>query len=292
MRSHRRTKAWLLAVIFCLILGAAASWLLGSFAVRGHPSTVPASAPPARDFFLTTDDGLRIAATYRPGARPRAPAVLLLHGVDGSRTQTAANARWLSAQGYATLAIDFRGHGQSDQSARSFGFAEAADAAAAFRWLKRRQGGAPVAIVGISLGGAASLLGPDGPIRADALVLQAVYPSLRQAIYNRIASRAGALPAYALEPLLSFQSRPRFGVWPSRIAPIDALRRYRGPVLIIGGMDDSATPPDESRAMFDAAAGPKRLLLVPGKNHDAITNDDDPAYRAELLRFLRQTIGR
>lgn len=240
---------------------------------------------------LTASDGLRIAATYRPGHRAAAPAVLLLHGVGASRAQVAATAEWLSAQGYATLAIDFRGHGQWTLTPRSFGPEESADAIAAFRWLKRRQRGARIAIVGISLGGAASLLGPDGPIPADALVLQAVYPSLRQAIRNRIASRIGAFPAYALEPLLSFQSRPRFGLWPSEIAPIDALRRYRGPVLIIGGMEDRSTPPAESRAMYQAAPGPRRLLLVPGKDHDAITNNDDPAYRAALLQFLRRTIG-
>lgn len=265
---------------------------MGSLAVRGHRSAVVSAQPPAQDIVLATSDGLQIAATYRPGSRADAPAVLLLHGVAASRAQTAANAAWLSEHGYATLAIDFRGHGQSTLTPRSFGPNESADASAAFRWLKHRQRDAPVAIVGISLGGAATLLGPDGPIPADALVLQAVYPRFRQAIRNRIASRVGARPAYALEPLLSFQSRPRFGIWPSRIAPIDALRRYRGPVLIVGGMEDSSTPPDESRALFDAAPGPKRLLLVPGKDHGAITNNDDPAYRAELLRFLRQTIGR
>ena len=95
--------------------------------------------------------------------------MLLLHGVGASRQATAANAEWLASLGYATLAIDFRGHGGSSSEPRTFGFDEALDAHAAFAWLKRRQGDAPVAIIGISLGGAASLLGDDGPIHADAL---------------------------------------------------------------------------------------------------------------------------
>lgn len=280
-----------MALAVCLSAGLGLSWLVGSRMIRGHQEAVTRAEPPALDFFLTSEDGARIAATYRPGRTAIAPAILLLHGVDGSRTQTAANAVWLNSQGYATLAIDFRGHGASTLTSRSFGLHEAMDAAAAFRWLKQRQGNARIAIVGASLGGAASLLGEAGPLPADALVLQAVYPDLRSAIYNRIESRLGPFPALALEPLLSFQSRPRFGVWPSRLSPINALPSYNGPVLIVGGMEDSSTPPNEARAMYDAASGPKHLVLIPGQDHAATTTGNDATYRAHLLRFLRETIG-
>jgi len=288
-RAARRTIA--LALAICLAGGLGLSWLVGPILIRGHASAVTRTASPAVDFFLTSEDGARVAATYRPGRTAAGPAVLLLHGVDGSRDQTAANVIWLNNQGYATLTIDFRGHGASTLTSRSFGLNEAMDAATAFHWLKRRQRNARVAIVGASLGGAASLLGASGPLPADALVLQAVYPDLRSAIHNRIESRLGYLPALALEPLLSFQSRARFGAWPSRLSPVRALPSYDGPVFIVGGAGDSATPPDEVRAMYDAATGPKRFLLIPGLDHAAATTGDDSVYRAQLLRFLRETIG-
>lgn len=216
---------------------------------------------------------------------------MLLHGVNASRQATAANAAWLASLDYATLTIDFRGHGQSDLAPRTFGIDEALDARAAFDWLKRRQGGAPVAVIGISLGGAASLLGENGPLPADALILQAVYPDIRHAIRNRIASRMSTGIGYLLEPLLSFQAPIRFGVWPSRLSPLNALRRYHGPVLIVGGKQDQSTPPDESRAMFAAAAGPKRLWLVPTGDHGEICGLADAAYRDRVRRFLAEAIG-
>ena len=195
---------------------------------HGRASFVPPAAAPAQDVGLRTSDGIAIAATFRPGSSERAPGVLLLHGVGASRQAVAANAAWLSDHGYATLAIDFRGHGQSDMAPRSFGLHEAADVRAAFAWLKRRQRGGPVAILGISLGGAASLIGDSGPVPADALILQAVYPDIRHAIRNRIASRVGSALATLAEPLLSYQALPRFGVWPQRLLPITALAAYRG----------------------------------------------------------------
>jgi pimeloyl-ACP methyl ester carboxylesterase len=283
-------------VLLCAIVGLAgvlaASWLAGSMMVRGEAAAVPPARAPARDFNIRTRDGLTLAATYWPGRREGSPAVLLLHGVKASRESTAPAAAWLSGLGYAALTVDFRGHGGSDRAERSFGLRESSDARSAFEWLKRRQGGAPVAVIGNSLGGAAALLGPSGPLPADALVLQAVYPDIRRAVRNRIAARLGSAPAWLLEPLLSFQSKPRFGLWPGEISPLEALRRYRGPVFVIGGQEDRYTPPDETRALFAAAPGPRRLWLVPGRDHAAMGSLIDEAYRERIGGFLEQSIGR
>jgi len=282
-------------VLLCLILGLAAglalSWVAGSAMVRGESSPVPPAEGRARDLRIRSGDGLVLAATYWSGRRPDSPAILLLHGVGSSRASTAPTAAWLAGLGYAALTLDFRGHGQSDLAERSFGLREASDARAAFDWLKRRQRGAPVAVIGNSLGGAAALLGPSGPLPADALVLQAVYPDIRRAIRNRIAARLTAAPAYVLEPLLSFQSKPRFGVMPGDLSPLEAVRRYRGPLFVIGGLDDRSTPPEETRALFAAAPGAKRLWLVPGRGHAAMGDLRDEAYRGRIRRFLGTTIG-
>ncbi|WP_174285512.1 alpha/beta fold hydrolase [uncultured Sphingomonas sp.] len=273
-------------------LGLGACWVAGSIMTAGHNSRVVSATSPSEDIRLETQDGVSIAATFTPGRNDRSPAVLLLHGVGASRQATAANAGWLASLGYATLTIDFRGHGQSGIKPRTFGLNEALDAQTAFAWLKHRQHHASVAIIGISLGGAASLLGDDGPIPADALILQAVYPDIRQAIRNRIASRTSVGVGYLFEPLLSYQAPLRFGAWPSRLSPLKALPRYRGPVLVIGGEQDRSTPPSETRAMFAAAPGRKELWLVPFGDHADICDLASPAYRRHVEAFLLKTIGR
>ncbi|MES2442450.1 MAG: alpha/beta fold hydrolase [Pseudomonadota bacterium] len=284
-------RKWLAIAVGLIVFGLVLSWTLGNALVRPAASAVPAAIAPVRDFNLAASDGLRIAATYWPGRTPDAPGILLLHGNGASRAMVADNAQWLAGQGYAVLTIDFRGHGESTLAPRSFGLFESRDAAAAFAWLKRSQRGAKVAVLGISLGGAASLLGDGGPLPADALILQAVYPDIRRAIRNRIAASMTAVPAHAVEPLLSFQSRLRYGVWPGRIAPLAALRAYRGPVLVIGGAQDRYTPPAETREMFAAAPGPKALWLVEGLDHAHVSDLRTPAWRARILAFLQGTIG-
>lgn len=277
--------------MLALLLGLAVCWLVGEALVWPTPSRVEPAAPPATDLRLTSTDGLVLAATYRPGRTANGPAVLLLHGNGASRAAMAQTAEVLAQAGYASLAIDFRGHGESASARHSFGLWEARDAEAALRWLKARQGGAKVAAVGLSLGGAAALIGEHGPLPADALVVEAVYPDIRHAIRNRVAAFTTAWPAALIEPLLSLQSRPRLGIWPARLSPIDAAAHYPGPVLVIGGGADRYTPPDETRALYAAFPGRKRLLFMAGKAHAGVGDIAHPAYRAALLAFLRATIG-
>jgi alpha-beta hydrolase superfamily lysophospholipase len=286
-RSRRLVTSLIVFVIAVLAL----SWVLGALLVRSGRADVEAARPPAEDLTLVTADGLSIAATYRPGRAPDSPGVLLLHGNGASRGQTASNAAWLAGQGYATLAIDFRGHGRSASASHSFGWNEALDARAAFDWLRQKQHHARVAVIGISMGGAAALLGDRGPLPADALVLQAVYPDLRHTIRNRMASMMTRVPADLFEPLLSFQSRPRFGVWPSRLSPLEALRHYEGPVLIIGGTDDPFTPPEETWSLYDAAPGAKTLWFAHGADHEGASDLSTSEYRQQIDLFLKSTIG-
>jgi uncharacterized protein len=272
-----------------LLLG---SCLIGEIVVRFRRKPSPFQpAAPAREVALNAADGLAIAATYWPGARPDAPAVLLLHGVYDSRVDLAQHAEWLVKQGFAALAIDFRGHGRSDSAPHSFGLNESHDARAAFNWLTTQQQGAPVGVLGVSLGGAAALLGDEGPLPGASLVLQAVYPDIRRATRNRIAAFLSPPVARLLEPLLSYQSIVRFGVWPERLTPKQALAAYDGPVFIIGGGMDRFTPPAETREMFDAAPGWKRLLLLDGLDHDEASHIWSDDYRTALLHFFHSTLG-
>ncbi len=288
----RVQKTILAVLVLCLGLGLLYSWHVGTEMIwrRKEAKFVAASAP-ASDFMLSTPDGKSLGATYWPGKNPNSPGVLLLHGLGDSRQAVAANANWLAQQGYAVLTIDFRGHGQSSDAPHSFGLDESIDARAAFDWLKISQQGAPVGVIGVSLGGAAALLGKNGPLPADALVLQAVFPDIKRAIRNRIAAHLSVPLAYALEPLLSYQAPLRFGVWPDSIAPVDSLKRYKGPVLIIGGANDSYAPPSESREMFDAASQPKDYLLLTGLNHFQAAAAKSDRYRDNILKFFTSTLG-
>src|SRR3954454_9672419 len=179
------------AVGIILLLGVAAAWMFGSITTRPHLAAVAPPKPPGRVIHLLASDGVQVEGSYWPGRHADGPAVLLLHGINSSRASFNRHALWLNGLGYTVLAIDFRGHGGSAAVPRSFGLYESRDAAAAVAFLRADAPNRRIGLIGTSLGGAAALLGNNGALPVQAMVLQAVYPDLRRAVANRIARVAG-----------------------------------------------------------------------------------------------------
>jgi alpha-beta hydrolase superfamily lysophospholipase len=270
------------------------AWVIGSIAVRLGRLGIRyrrRPAAPARIVELMSGDGLRIAATYWPGRRPASPAVLIVHGFMASRVTVQPNAEWFAAQGYAVLTIDLRGHGGSGGAVCGFGWPESQDVHAAFAWLKHKQAGAKIAVIGISMGGAAALAGPAGPVPAEAIVLQAVFVGIQQAIDSRVFFVGGRRFADWFAPKLTAQVLPRLGVAPEGLSPLAVVRQLTCPVLVVGGGRDGFTPPDETHALYEAAQEPKALLIMPGLGHGGVSDTQDPVYRQRVLAFLLDAIG-
>ncbi|MEQ1540535.1 MAG: alpha/beta fold hydrolase [Sphingorhabdus sp.] len=267
--------------------GLAVITLFGNMATRATPSVVGPLAATEQEITLRTIDGVKIAASYFPVASSEAPVILMLHGNGASRNQFKGHAAWLNNAGYAAMAIDFRGHGESQEEAKSFGLFEARDAEAAVAWIKKDSPKAKIGVIGVSLGGAASLLGKDGPLPVDALILKAVYPDIDRAIRNRVATRVGSFAAAIITPLLTYQSPFRYGAWPGNISPVNGTSKFPGPVLVIGGAKDSYTPADESKLLFDGFPGPGQLWIVDGLEHDQISDLGNDVYRQRVLWFLK-----
>jgi dipeptidyl aminopeptidase/acylaminoacyl peptidase len=285
------------AKLFVLVSAAAMSgmiavWAASSFVARPVQWPVDAPGPPAQSVNLTSSDGKAIAGTYWPGRCAAGPAVLLLHGINTDRMLFRKHATWLNEIGYSVLAIDFRGHGASQAAERTFGWHEARDASAAFAFLKRSNADRKVGVIGVSLGGAAALLGASGPVPADGLVSQGVYPNLRTAIRNRLERSGSPRLAALFEPLLSYQSYPRYGVAPDRIAPVEALKSFKGAVFVIGGTADRDTTRQNSHALFAAASGAKKLWLVAGADHVQTSKLWTVNYRREVAEFFAAHLGR
>lgn len=114
------------------------------------------------------------------GGPTRGLPVILLHGGGQTRHSWSRAATQLAAAGYRTLALDLRGHGESDWPADQDYSTDAfvADLKAVIATLPR-----PPVLVGASLGGACSLLalGESATPLASALVLVDVVPRMSPA---------------------------------------------------------------------------------------------------------------
>lgn len=284
-------RVWIALVLILAIGGAAAAmWSLGGALsapvpreIGPPPDTLPGGTPVA---FLSAS-GSRIRAWYAPG-RAGFGSIVLAHAVRSDRRSMLSRAEFLREEGYSVLLFDAQAHGESPGERITFGYLEALDAAAAVFFVTARDSESPVAFLGVSQGGAAALLGPS-PLPVSALVLEAVYSSLEDAVANRIAIRLGQA-SRLLAPLLLWQLEPRLGVSPDAIRPIRGIRDVKAPLLLIAGERDQHATIEQSRTLFDAAPEPKELWVLPGAAHQDYYRLAPREYERRVLKFLNRTL--
>lgn len=212
--------------------------------------------------------------------------ILLMHGVRSNRREMIERAIFLNQSGYSVLLFDFQAHGESPGQHITFGYLESQDAEAAFTYLEKQIEEKSIGVIGMSLGGASAILS-DVSNRANAIVIEAVYPTLEEAIQNRISMRLGKLGRY-LSPLIMLQIEPRLGFNPRLLEPIKHLSQIETPLLIIAGTKDEHTTLSESKRMYNEAIEPKQFWAVQGAVHEDFYRHSPLIYQEKILGFFKQ----
>jgi fermentation-respiration switch protein FrsA (DUF1100 family) len=217
------------------------------------------------DAWFASGDATRLHGWYASHPRPRA-VVLFCHGNAGNVSHRTEALRMLRDRvGVSALVFDYRGYGRSEGEPDEPGIL--ADARAARAWLARRAGipEHQIVLMGRSLGGAVAVdLAADG---ARGLVLESTFSSIRD---------VGA----AHYPWLPVRMLMR-----TRLASVDKIAQYHGPLLQSHGDADRVIPYRLGRRLFDAANEPKRFITIPDADHN---DPQPPSYYDALVAFLDQ----
>jgi non-heme chloroperoxidase len=250
------------------------------------------------------------------------PAVLLLHGGGQTRYSWGGTAAALADRGFLTLALDARGHGESDWAPDGDYSIEAyaGDLRRVIRQLRR-----PVALVGASLGGLASIIaaGEAPAVPCTELVLVDVTPRMNEEGKRSIAAFMTAHPegfasveeaADAVSAYLPHRPRPAdvsglrknlrhdddgryYWHWDPRMlarsrglghaAPQrfeKALAGLQAPVLLVrGGISEVVG--EEDVAAFHAVAPQAEYVDVPDAAH-MVAGDRNDVFTGAVVDFL------
>ena len=244
--------------------------------------------PPPADFSarivqITPSPDTSIVGWFSPG-QPGKGVVLLLHGVRADRTQMLARARFLNSAGYATLLIDLPAHGESSGERITFGARESAGVNASLEYLRRQLPGERIGLIGVSLGAASTVLAHPDPA-PNAVVLESMYPTIKEAVEARLTMRLGPIGS-SLAPMLLWQLPLRTGIGVQDLQPIRELPGLGAPVLIASGALDQHTTWPETQRLFDAAVEPKEIWRVEGAAHVDLHAFESQAYERKILLFF------
>lgn len=277
---------WALLPIAAGLAGVGVLAAVGLLLSAPRPSAVGPPPPGAEAVSFTSGPDVTLRGWWLPTPGEARAAVVLLHGLGANRTQMARRAAVLHRQGYAVLLYDSRGHGESTATRITFGAREATDAAAAVAYARARLPGASVGAIGVSLGGAALLLG-DTPLPVSGLVVESVYGSIESATAVRLRGVLGPAGAWLAPALLALMP-PVLGVQPGHLRPTERIGAAASPILVLTGANDDRPPLAEARVLFERAREPKQFIAFDGAGHVDLERHAPDAYWAAVLPFLAQ----
>ena len=199
------------------------------------------------------------------GSKP-AGSVLIVHGNAGWALTRAYLAKSIhDAAPLDVFILEYPGYGAREGSPAGASFLSAGDEA-----FGNLPANAPVYVVSESLGtGVAAHLAEKNPAGVAGLALFVPYDRLALVAQNQVPY----LPAYFL--LLD------------RYDPVDWLKEYHGPVMVILAGSDEIIPPRLGRHLYDEYTGPKMLQVMPGARHNQ-TTDQSPDWWKDVLEFWRE----
>lgn len=211
-----------------------------------------------------SDRDVTLHALWLPHPKADAPVLLYLHGARRNIWGSTFRMRNMQELGFAVLAVDYRGFGQSTAELPSED-SVLEDARAAWDWIAREHPGRQRYIFGHSLGGAIAVQLAGEVDDARGLIVEGTFTSIPDVFRS---FKWGWLP---VTPLITqrFDSARRIG-------------EVRVPVLVVHGANDGLIKPELGRALYEKAPAPKRFVLVEGGTHYSTNGVGQALYRDAL----------
>lgn len=295
-RGRRRTVRVLAGVVLLGLVGTLAVVAVRASGDEPDPAQETTQrvtvGPEADGTEVALDTSVFVPADDTPGADAdgRRAAVVLTHGLGGSKASVAGQARQVAAEGYVVLTYTARGFGRSGGLIHlDSPDYEVADLSAMIDVLAERDdvrldgdGDPRVGIAGGSYGGAVALMAAGTDDRVDAIVPAITWNDLGQALF----------------PQGAVTNADEKAATPADVAPVDdpgvLKRRWAGLLFaagLAGGLpgpaDGSEEPSTPSRPVAGAAPGATCGRFAPdvcAVYTDASTTGEPSAEGLELLR--------
>jgi fermentation-respiration switch protein FrsA (DUF1100 family) len=235
--------------------------------------SLPSSARPVEREFL---DGLAYLL-WLPESEPPWPGIVIVHGAGSCKENHSDFGRLAADSGWAALAYDQRGHGESLGEMSPGAIDDAGEMA---RLLCARDEVDPtrVCVRGSSMGGFVA-------IRAAA-----ASDAIAGAIAICPAGERMLAEALRREPLEMRADRAALEPWLQEHDLRDAVEQIGAkPLLLLHARGDDEVPADFSEELYERAAEPRKLIIVPGGHHRSVQHDAE--LQSVTLRWLRRNLG-
>jgi alpha-beta hydrolase superfamily lysophospholipase len=243
---------------------------------------------------LTTGDGLKLAAWRVDAENPRA-AVIFVSGIHSpSVTAFFGHAAMLRKEGFSSVLVEMRAHGESEGDLICLGTKEVLDVKAAVRSIQDMDPDLPIVVCGMSMGGGTAVNAIGETPEIDALITLSAFSTWPDVFaYNMELMGIPKLVCEAEKPFVWLYMLVKYGPDGLRLNPLDGIRKLNGrPALLMHSRGDTQVP-YASFEMLSAASPEAETYVVDGDYHficddNFLNPEEDKAYSAAVLGFLNE----
>jgi alpha-beta hydrolase superfamily lysophospholipase len=217
--------------------------------------------------FKSEDATLYGVLARQPGSAPRR-TVLYSHGNNDDIPYFWERVEWIWRAGYDVFIYDYRGFGMSGGTSKSESTLFA-DGHAALQAVLALPGVTPASLVlyGFSLGGAPSIDLAAGTVTPRAMITEDAFDSGESLVQSG-----------------TILDIPGGWLLTGAFDNIGKAPRVTAPWLVLHGSADRKVDVSEGRALYAAAGGPKRLMIVNGADHSTVPSTMGTAAYIALIR--------
>jgi pimeloyl-ACP methyl ester carboxylesterase len=244
---------------------------------------------------VLASDGTRIAGWYIPaaGGGASAPTIVLAHANGKAKSEMLSWAEPLHAR-YNLVLFDFRNHGQSTGSVTTLGVREVLDLKAILDWLERAKSPSSIAVLGVSMGGAAAIDEAADDDRVSALIIDSTHATLVSSLEAQLESRGLPLALPGAWSIL-LGGLLRTGEDLSLADPVQSIGNIgERPVLIVAAGDDDVVNSGDAAELMSAApdhGAHVELQTCPGAGHGGSVETCSAEYAGWVLGFLQRALA-
>jgi uncharacterized protein len=239
-----------------------------------------------------TPDGLTLRGWFVPSPTGDDRTILMCHGWGDNKGHLLERTHFLNTQGnYNLVYFDHRSHGESEGKITTIGYLELVDCEGAMNYLKEKR---PellkrLAIFGLSMGGAVSIMATTRHPEIKAAVLESPFRDYRSVV-RQWAWNNMRVPYFPMVMVTLWMLRLRVGTAEvDNCSPIRFVDKISPrPTFFIGGDKDLLMPEKEVRGLFDMAGLPKQLWIIPGAEHAQCYKTAGKEYEERVIGFYRK----
>ncbi|MEM9445170.1 MAG: alpha/beta fold hydrolase [Verrucomicrobiota bacterium] len=290
-------KLWpyaLLTIFTLYILIEVVSHYLAHVATTVPSFKIPNKTPASygldyENITLVTNDNLHLKAWWLTKGTANLPTILIIHGLGARKESMLSYIRVAQKNGFPVLALDLRGHGESESSLTTIGYYEQQDIISALAYLGSHNitntilwGTSMGAVIAIHVG--AKQL-DQTHAKISGIIADAPFDTLKATLAHHGKLLYG-LPEFPFMTVTYSKIERKMKFDLDAVNSLLAVKKLECPILLLAAEHDVRMPVALVESIYQAAREPKYLWTIPKQNHEVRTFTCE--LEEQILLFLEK----